>query len=110
MSQVNTGFKAAEIGAKIKGGLSRLDNLLAQSKNDGLSAIRTKLRDQLKEYQAQGAIRVAFVGQYMISTSWHTGGSSSSCSRQRIVLLLRLFLVMVGSTPTVAGFVIAKEV
>ena len=57
-----------------------------------------------------GSSTLAFVGQYMISTSWHTGGSSSSCSRQRIVLLLRLFLVMVGSTPTVAGFVIAKEV
>ena len=64
MSQANTSFKAAEIGAKIKGGLSKLDKLLTQSKNDELSAIRTKLNNQLKEYQAQGAIRVAFVGQY----------------------------------------------
>ena len=28
MSQANTGFKAAEIGATIKGGLSKLDKLL----------------------------------------------------------------------------------
>jgi small GTP-binding protein len=64
MSQANTGFKAAEVGAKIKGGLNKLEKLLTQSKNDELSAIRTKLRDQLKEYQSQGAIRVAFIGQY----------------------------------------------
>jgi small GTP-binding protein len=64
MSQANMGFKAAEIGAKIKGGLNKLDKLLTESKNDELSAIRAKLRDQIKEYQAQGAIRVAFVGQY----------------------------------------------
>ena len=62
MSQANKGFKAAEVGAKIKAGLSKLDKLLTQSKNDELSAIRAKLRDQLKEYQSQGAIRVAFVG------------------------------------------------
>jgi GTPase SAR1 family protein len=64
MSQSNTGFKAAEVGAKIKEGLSKLDQILTQSKNDELSAISVKLSDQLKEYQSQGAIRVAFVGQY----------------------------------------------
>jgi len=64
MSQVNTNFKAGEIGGKIKSGLSKLDKLLTQSKNDKLSAIRAKLRDRLKEYQTKGGIRVAFIGQY----------------------------------------------
>jgi len=64
MSQVNTNFKAAEIGGKIQSGLTKLDKLLTQSKNDELSAIRAKLCDRLKEYQSQGAIRVAFIGQY----------------------------------------------
>ena len=64
MPQANTSFKAAEVGAKIERGRNKLDKLLTESKNDELSAIRTKLNNQLKEYQAQGAIRVAFVGQY----------------------------------------------
>jgi GTP-binding protein EngB required for normal cell division len=64
MSQVNTNFKAAEVGGRIKSSLSKLDKLLTQSKNDKLSAIRAKLRDRLKEYQTKGGIRVAFIGQY----------------------------------------------
>lgn len=64
MSQAKVSFKAAEIGANINRCISDLDKLLAQSKNSELAAIGIKLHDSLKEYQAQEAIRVAFIGQY----------------------------------------------
>lgn len=64
MTQLNSSFKAAEVGAKIGENLNKLDRLLNQSSNDELSAIGLKISDQLKEYKAKGAINVAFVGQY----------------------------------------------
>ena len=64
MTQNHQKFKAATIGAKIKENLIKFDNLLAQANTEQLTAIRKKLREELKEYREGGILTVAFVGQY----------------------------------------------
>lgn len=69
MTQNNPNFKAADVGAYFKKTLVKFDNLLAQGNTSELTAIRQKVRDELKEYQEQGILGVAFVGQYSAGKS-----------------------------------------
>ncbi len=69
MTQNNPKFKAADIGAYLKKALVKFDNLLAEGNTAELTAIRKKLRDELKEYREQGILGVAFVGQYSAGKS-----------------------------------------
>jgi GTP-binding protein EngB required for normal cell division len=69
MTQNNPNFKAADVGANFKKTLVKFDNLLAQGNTEELTAIRKKLRDELKEYREQGILGVAFVGQYSAGKS-----------------------------------------
>jgi len=69
MTQNNLNFKAADVGASFKKTLVKFDNLLAQGNTTELTAIRKKVRDELKEYREQGILGVAFVGQYSAGKS-----------------------------------------
>jgi small GTP-binding protein len=69
MTQSNPNFKAAAVGAKFKNACVRFDSLLAQGNNEELTALRKKLREELKEYREQGILSVAFVGQYSAGKS-----------------------------------------
>ncbi|MEO9126904.1 MAG: GTPase [Microcoleus sp.] len=69
MTQNNPNFKAADVGAYFKKTLVKFDNLLAQGNTPELTAIRKKVRDELKEYREQGILGVAFVGQYSAGKS-----------------------------------------
>lgn len=51
MTQNNLNFKAADVGASFKKTLVKFDNLLAQGNTPELTAIRKKVRDELKEYR-----------------------------------------------------------
>jgi 50S ribosomal subunit-associated GTPase HflX len=62
-------FNAAAVGAKFKNTLVKFDELLAQANNEELTAIRKKLREELKAYREQGILSVAFVGQYSAGKS-----------------------------------------
>jgi predicted RNase H-like HicB family nuclease len=64
MTQANQNFKAASVGAKFKSICVKFDNLLAQGNTEELTAIRKKLREELKEHKENGILTVAFVGQY----------------------------------------------
>ncbi|MEH2246814.1 GTPase [Nostoc sp.] len=57
-------FKAAEIAAKFKNICIKFDKILAQANHPEFTAIRHKLRDEVKEYSKNGILTVAFVGQY----------------------------------------------
>lgn len=63
MTQQQT-FKAAEIAAKFKNICIKFDKVLAQANHPEFVAIRHKLRDEVKEYNKNGILTVAFVGQY----------------------------------------------
>jgi GTP-binding protein EngB required for normal cell division len=69
MTQNNPNFKAADVGASFNKTLVKFDNLLAQANTAELTAIRKKVGDELKEYQEQGILGVAFVGQYSAGKS-----------------------------------------
>jgi len=69
MTQSNPNFKAAAVGAKFKNVCVKFDSLLDQGNNEELTAIRKKLREELKEYREQGILKVAFVGQYSAGKS-----------------------------------------
>ncbi|MEG5158983.1 50S ribosome-binding GTPase [Microcoleus sp. AT3-A2] len=69
MTQNNPNFKAADVGAYFKKTLVKFDNVLAQGNTAELTAIRKKVRDELKEYREQGILGVAFVGQYSAGKS-----------------------------------------
>ncbi|WP_242724416.1 GTPase [Microcoleus vaginatus] len=69
MTQNTPNFKAADVGASFKKTLVKFDNLLAQGNTAELTAIRKKVRDELKEYREQGILGVAFVGQYSAGKS-----------------------------------------
>jgi small GTP-binding protein len=64
MTQANQNFKAAAVGSKFKSTCVKFDNLLAQGNTEELTAIRKKLREELKEHKEKGILTVAFVGQY----------------------------------------------
>lgn len=63
-AQNHTSFKAADVSAFLKKNLRKFDEFLVQGNTAELTAIRKKLRDELREYQEQGILSVAFVGQY----------------------------------------------
>lgn len=69
MTQQSQTFNAAAVGAKFKNTLVKFDNLLAQGNTEELTAIRKKLREELKAYREQGILSVAFVGQYSAGKS-----------------------------------------
>jgi hypothetical protein len=65
----NPKFKAADVAGYFTKTLVNFDNLLAQGNTPELTAIRQKVRDELKEYRDQGILGVAFVGQYSAGKS-----------------------------------------
>ncbi|MEG4055017.1 MULTISPECIES: GTPase [unclassified Microcoleus] len=69
MTQNNVNFKAADVGASFNKTLGKFDNLLAQGNTPELTAIRKKVHEKLKEYQDQGILGLAFVGQYSAGKS-----------------------------------------
>lgn len=69
MTQNNPNFKAADVGAFFNKTLVKFKSLLAQGNTAELTAIRQKVDDELKEYQEQGILGVAFVGQYSAGKS-----------------------------------------
>lgn len=69
MSQNKQTFKAADIGKRFKAACVQFDNLLASANSPELTKIRHKLRDGVKEYRQQGALTVAFIGQYSAGKS-----------------------------------------
>lgn len=69
MTENNQDFLAAKIGSAFKKNLVSFDKLLEQENKPELTATRKKLREELKTYQEQGAISVAFVGQYSAGKS-----------------------------------------
>lgn len=69
MTQDTKTFNAAAVGAKFKNTLVKFDELLAEANNEELTAIRKKLREELKAYREQGILSVAFVGQYSAGKS-----------------------------------------
>ncbi|MEG4579015.1 50S ribosome-binding GTPase [Microcoleus sp. MON1_C5] len=69
MTQNNPNFKAAEVGASFQNTLVKFKSLLEQGNTSELTAIRQKVDDELKEYQEQGILGVAFVGQYSAGKS-----------------------------------------
>jgi len=69
MTQNTKTFNAAAVGDKFKNTLVKFDELLAQANKEELTAIRKKLREELKAYREQGILSVAFVGQYSAGKS-----------------------------------------
>lgn len=69
MVRENPTFKAADIAQRFKSSCIQFDTLLASEKSQELTKIRQKLHDGLKEYKQQGALTVAFVGQYSAGKS-----------------------------------------
>ncbi|KKD38714.1 GTPase [Limnoraphis robusta] len=69
MTENNQDFLAAKIGSAFKKNLVSFDKLLEQENKPELTEIRKKLREELKTYREQGAIGVAFVGQYSAGKS-----------------------------------------
>lgn len=69
MSQGNEIFKAAEISKRFKDACTAFDELLASRSSNNFVRCRQKLRDEMKEYRQQGALTVAFVGQYSAGKS-----------------------------------------
>ncbi|HEY9297865.1 MAG TPA: GTPase [Phormidium sp.] len=69
MTQNNSNFQAADVGAFFNKTRVKFDSLLAQGNTSELTAIRKKVDDELKEYQEQGILGVAFVGQYSAGKS-----------------------------------------
>ena len=69
MNQNNPNFKAADVGASFQNTLVKFKSLLAQGNTAELTAIRQKVDDELKDYQEQGILGVAFVGQYSAGKS-----------------------------------------
>lgn len=69
MSQSNQTFKAADLSKKFKAACIQFDTLLASANSKELATIRQKFRDGLRDYKQQGALTVAFVGQYSAGKS-----------------------------------------
>ncbi|MGB3533746.1 MAG: GTPase [Microcoleaceae cyanobacterium] len=64
MTQSNQDFQAAKIGSQFATTLTEFNTWLDNSDKSELKSLRQKLHNDLKEYCEQGAISVAFVGQY----------------------------------------------
>lgn len=57
-------FNAAIVADRFKKTCVKFDKILAQGNHSEFTVIRKKIRDELKEYNKNGIITVAFVGQY----------------------------------------------
>ncbi len=64
MTQINQKFQAAAVGAKFKNTCVKFDKLLTEGNSEELTALRKKLREELKAHRENGILTVAFVGQY----------------------------------------------
>jgi hypothetical protein len=69
MSQSNQTFKAADLNKRFKAACIQFDTLLASANSKELATIRQKFRDGLRDYKQQGALAVAFIGQYSAGKS-----------------------------------------
>ncbi len=69
MSQGHETFKAADISERFKNACNAFDQLLASKSSNEFNQFRQKLRDEMKTYRQQGALTVAFVGQYSAGKS-----------------------------------------
>lgn len=69
MTETNKKFNAAAIATLFNTNLVKFDDLLAKGNHPELTAIRKKLREELKTYRELGVIGVAFVGQYSAGKS-----------------------------------------
>jgi len=69
MSQSTQTFKAADLSKQFKAACIQFDTLLASANSKELATIRQKFRDGLRDYKQQGALTVAFVGQYSAGKS-----------------------------------------
>ena len=69
MSQGHETFKAADISERFKDACNAFDQLLASKSSNKFNQFRQKLRDEMKTYRQQGALTVAFVGQYSAGKS-----------------------------------------
>lgn len=69
MTANNQDFLAAKIGSAFEKNRDSFDKLLEQENKPELTAIRKKLHEELKNHREQGAISVAFVGQYSAGKS-----------------------------------------
>jgi hypothetical protein len=69
MSDREQQFNAAAIGEKFNRTCVRFDRLLTQGSNEDLNRIQQKLDRDLKKYQNDGILSVAFVGQYSAGKS-----------------------------------------
>ena len=62
-------FKAAYVAEQFSRAIETFTRLLAQLNTPEISAIQKKLHEELKQYQEQGFLTVAFVGQYSAGKS-----------------------------------------
>ncbi|WOB44397.1 GTPase [Thermoleptolyngbya oregonensis NK1-22] len=69
MSQSTQTFKAADLSKQFKAACIQFDTLLASANSKELTKIRQKFRDGLQDYKQQGALTVAFIGQYSAGKS-----------------------------------------
>jgi len=69
MSQTNPSFQVADLSNRFKAACIQFDTLLSSEISEALAAIRHKFRDGLREYKQQGALTVAFIGQYSAGKS-----------------------------------------
>lgn len=69
MSQKDQAFKAADLSNQFKEACIHFDTLLASATSKELATVRQKFRDGLQEYKQQGALTVAFIGQYSAGKS-----------------------------------------
>lgn len=64
MTQNQQNFQAAKIGSAFQKVLAKFDQVLERGNQPELTAIRKKIRQELKAYREQNTISVAFIGQY----------------------------------------------
>lgn len=62
-------FNAAAVGKTFQTTCDQFDSLLGQKQDESTQAIKQKLHQELKAYQDDGILRVAFVGQYSAGKS-----------------------------------------
>jgi len=64
MTQTPQSFKAAEIAKTFKDACTRFDKLLAADNSGKSKEISVRFHEDLKEHKQQGALSIAFIGQY----------------------------------------------
>lgn len=69
MTQNNQTFKAANLTQRFEEACTQFDHLLISANSEELAVLRQKLHDGLQDYKQQGALTVAFIGQYSAGKS-----------------------------------------